>query len=83
MDWRVTTSRACRSSLRTASGTFPATGSDEEGPEHEKWFRASVELGGERWGSGEGRTKKEAEQSAALSAVGNLRQQMRPATETR
>ncbi len=54
-------------------GHLPRYRVDEEGPEHEKWFRASVELGGERWGSGEGRTKKEAEQSAALSAVGNLR----------
>lgn len=44
----------------------------EEGPEHEKQFRAVVRLGGEVLGGGEGRTKKEAEQSAAHQAADAL-----------
>lgn len=44
----------------------------EDGPEHEKRFSARVELGGSVWGAGEGRTKKEAEQAAARTAVTRL-----------
>ncbi|REE99078.1 ribonuclease III [Thermomonospora umbrina] len=37
----------------------------ESGPDHQKTFRATVRVGGETYGSGEGRSKKEAEQHAA------------------
>ena len=40
----------------------------ERGPDHEKEFRATVYLAGEAWGSGIGRSKKEAEQQAAHEA---------------
>jgi ribonuclease-3 len=53
-------------------GELPRYELTEEGPEHEKVFRAVVRLGGERWGSGEGRTKKEAEQAAAREATEHL-----------
>ena len=37
----------------------------ESGPDHQKSFRAVVRVGGKIYGSGEGRSKKEAEQQAA------------------
>jgi ribonuclease-3 len=40
----------------------------ESGPDHQKSFRASVRIGGRAYGSGEGRSKKEAEQQAAEEA---------------
>lgn len=40
----------------------------ESGPDHEKVFRASVQLGDAVYGRGQGSTKKEAEQQAAESA---------------
>jgi ribonuclease-3 len=40
----------------------------ESGPDHQKSFRAWVRVGGEILGSGEGRTKKAAEQQAAEAA---------------
>jgi len=40
----------------------------EEGPDHAKMFEAIVLVGGGRYGSGAGRTKKEAEQQAASAA---------------
>ncbi len=41
---------------------------EDEGPDHAKWFRASVVLGGRRVGEGQGRSKKQAEQAAARMA---------------
>ncbi len=41
---------------------------DESGPDHQKTFRALVRLGGRAYGSGEGHSKKEAEQQAAEAA---------------
>jgi ribonuclease-3 len=41
---------------------------EESGPDHQKSFRASVTVGGRTYGSGEGRSKKEAEQQAAEAA---------------
>ena len=40
----------------------------ESGPDHQKSFRASVKVGGKVLGSGEGRSKKAAEQQAAEAA---------------
>ncbi len=39
-----------------------------EGPDHERWFVATVSLGGALYGEGGGRTQKQAEQDAAASA---------------
>lgn len=41
----------------------------EQGPDHAKIFMAEVLLNGEPFGSGSGRSKKEAEQAAARSAL--------------
>jgi ribonuclease III len=41
---------------------------EESGPDHQKSFRAVVKVGGRVLGSGEGRSKKEAEQHAAEAA---------------
>ena len=41
---------------------------EESGPDHQKSFRAVVRVGGRELGSGEGRSKKEAEQHAAEAA---------------
>jgi ribonuclease III len=56
---------------------------DESGPDHQKSFRAVARIGGQIYGQGEGRSKKEAEQQAAelawtaisesLSAAGGSR----------
>lgn len=47
----------------------------ERGPDHEKEFTATVFLAGKEWGSGEGRSKKEAEQQAAHEAYLRLSEQ--------
>ena len=45
---------------------------EERGPDHRKEFTATVFLGGERYGTGRGRSKKEAEQEAAREAFERL-----------
>ncbi|MCR5649402.1 MAG: ribonuclease III [Oscillospiraceae bacterium] len=45
---------------------------DEYGPDHAKTFVARVEIDGESAGEGSGRTKKEAEQSAARAAMESM-----------
>ena len=42
---------------------------NESGPGHDKWFQASVTIGGEVKGLGCGKSKKEAEQNAAKNAL--------------
>ena len=44
----------------------------EEGPDHDKRFFVEVDLNGTPVGSGQGRSKKEAEQMAAKAAIGKL-----------
>jgi ribonuclease III len=46
----------------------------ESGPDHQKKFQIDVWVGGERMASGEGSTKKEAEQRAARRALERLGQ---------
>ena len=55
--------------FHTILGSYELTGS---GPEHAKLFSASVAIDGRELGTGEGRTKKEAEQAAASEAYENL-----------
>lgn len=47
--------------------------SEESGPEHDKFFRVSVHMENEILGTGEGKTKKAAEQQAAYKALLFLR----------
>lgn len=47
---------------------------EESGPDHAKSFTAVVRVGGEGYGSGSGRSKKEAEQQAAEAAWNRIRQ---------
>jgi len=51
----------------------------ERGPDHEKEFTATVLLGGKPWGTGTGRSKKEAEQQAAHEAYVRLSERAEPA----
>lgn len=53
-------------------GTIPQYRVIEQGPDHAKEFSATVFIGGEAYGTGEGRSKKEAEQRAAREAYDRL-----------
>jgi ribonuclease-3 len=46
----------------------------ESGPDHEKYFITEITLGGKILGTGEGRSKKQAEQQAAKKALHELQQ---------
>jgi ribonuclease-3 len=61
LDWKTSLQEL------TASGSLgvPEYGVTEEGPDHQKSFRADVRVGSELMGSGSGSSKKEAEQMAA------------------
>jgi ribonuclease-3 len=54
-------------------GSLPEYQISESGPDHAKRFGATVLLHGKPYGSGEGRSKKEAEQAAARMALEALR----------
>jgi ribonuclease III len=45
----------------------------EQGPDHQKTFTAVVQVASETYGSGSGRSKKEAEQEAAAAAWHTIR----------
>ena len=49
----------------------------EEGPAHDKTFYLHLECDGEKFGSGRGKTKKEAEQNAAKSSLAILERRQR------
>jgi ribonuclease-3 len=53
-------------------GTVPQYRVEERGPDHAKEFTATVFLSGEAFGTGVGRSKKEAEQRAARKAYDRL-----------
>lgn len=55
-------------------GDAPVYQIDDSGPDHDKRFTAHVLLAGAEVGTGEGRTKKSAEQSAAGEALEALKQ---------
>ena len=57
----------------------PVYALSETGPDHAKHFTAQVSLGGTVRGSGDGRSKKEAEQQAARAACAALASSRRPA----
>jgi ribonuclease III len=54
----------------------------ERGPDHQKEFTATVFLAGKAWGTGTGRSKKEAEQQAAHEAWQRLSQETAQAAST-
>lgn len=58
--------------------TLPEYQLSESGPDHAKRFQAEVSLGGAIYGTGVGRSKKEAEQAAARVAVERLRRSEPP-----
>ena len=60
----TTTRRGSRSSRRSGSTSCPRYQVRDEGPDHAKRFFATVLLRGEPYGTGEGRSKKQAEQAA-------------------
>ncbi len=64
LDWKTSLQEL------TASGFLgvPEYHVEESGPDHQKFFRATVRVGGRTYGSGSGRSKKEAEQQAAEAA---------------
>jgi ribonuclease-3 len=64
LDWKTSLQEL------TASGVLgvPEYYVEESGPDHQKSFRAMVRVGGRVYGTGEGRSKKEAEQQAAEAA---------------
>ncbi|GAA4984985.1 hypothetical protein GCM10023225_24890 [Kineococcus glutinatus] len=64
-DWKTTLQE-----LTASSGLgVPAYAVRDEGPDHAKHFHADAVVAGTALGSGEGRSKKEAEQRAAAAAV--------------
>jgi ribonuclease-3 len=47
----------------------------ESGPDHDKRFEVALSFAGREWARASGRSKKEAEQSAAATALGALERQ--------
>jgi ribonuclease III len=71
LDWKTSLQE-----LTAATGLgVPEYRVEEEGPDHRKEFTATVVVGGNDYGVGAGRTKKEAEQKAAESAWLQLSEQ--------
>ena len=68
LDWKTSLQEL------TASGFLgvPEYHVEESGPDHQKSFRALVRVGGQVYGTGKGRSKKEAEQQAAEAAWGAI-----------
>jgi ribonuclease III len=60
--------------LTARDGSRPAYAVDGTGPDHNRRFRAVVRINGTEYGTGEGRSKKEAEQAAAQQAIDALSQ---------
>ncbi len=56
--------------LLATRGLRPQYDVDDAGPDHSKVFNAAVKVDGVVLGTGEGRSKKEAEQAAARAAIG-------------
>lgn len=71
LDWKTSLQEL------TASGSLgvPEYRVEEQGPDHRKEFTATVYVGGTPYGSGTGKTKKEAEQKAAETAYTTLQAQ--------
>jgi ribonuclease-3 len=72
LDWKT----SLQELTAAASLGVPEYQVEEQGPDHRKEFTATVIVAGKRYGSGEGTTKKEAEQKAAESAYVLLKQEI-------
>ncbi len=72
LDWKT----SLQELSATATLGVPEYLVSETGPDHEKIFTAVVQLGGEAYGEGIGRSKKEAEQEAAATAWRHLRAEL-------
>jgi ribonuclease-3 len=68
LDYKTSLQELAASSL----GGMPSYAIEEEGPDHAKRFTATVSVAGTSYGSGRGRSKKEAEQQAAREAFESL-----------
>jgi len=68
LDYKTSLQELAASSL----GGMPSYAIEEEGPDHAKRFTATVSVAGTAYGSGKGRSKKEAEQNAAQEAFETL-----------
>lgn len=58
--------------LAARAGHRPMYMVEGTGPDHDRWFSAAVTVDGTEYGTGEGRSKKEAEQEAARVALDAL-----------
>ena len=74
LDWKTSLQELTAS----LSLGVPEYGVTEEGPDHAKSFTAVARVGGESFGSGAGRSKKEAEQKAAEAAWTALQERAAP-----
>jgi ribonuclease-3 len=78
LDWKTSLQE-----LTAAAGLgVPEYRVDDQGPDHRKEFTATVVVGGQSYGTGDGRTKKEAEQKAAEAAYHVLSERDRAEQET-
>jgi ribonuclease III len=68
LDYKTSLQELAASSL----GGMPSYSIEEEGPDHAKRFTATVAVAGTAYGTGRGRSKKEAEQHAAQEAFESL-----------
>jgi ribonuclease-3 len=68
LDYKTSLQELAASSL----GGMPSYSIQEEGPDHAKQFTATVSVAGTAYGTGQGRSKKEAEQHAAQEAFESL-----------
>jgi ribonuclease III len=64
LDWKTSLQELTASELLGV----PEYRVEESGPDHQKQFRATVRVAGRTYGSGQGKSKKEAEQQAAEAA---------------
>jgi ribonuclease-3 len=72
LDWKT----SLQELTATASLGVPDYVVTESGPDHQKVFTALAQVGGEPYGEGNGRSKKEAEQQAAANAWRRLRSEL-------
>ena len=77
LDWKTSLQELTASELLGVPEYHVA----ESGPDHQKRFRATVRVGGHVYGSGEGSSKKEAEQQAAEAAWTAIRERSARAVE--
>jgi len=78
LDWKT----SLQELTAQASLGVPEYRVDDQGPDHRKEFTATVLVGGQPYGKGDGRTKKEAEQKAAEAAYHVLSERVKAEQES-